>query len=98
MKVGQQKRVPATRPGEKQKRQIFGGDNWAKDTLTWTTARIKNTAAFILFWEELLIKPYPTGRIVLVRENVSYPKSAAALAARSLFEHLGGCFGARDWS
>lgn len=25
MKIGPQKRIPATRPGEKQKRHIFGG-------------------------------------------------------------------------
>ncbi len=37
--------------------------------------------------EELLIKQYPTGRIVLVMDNVSYHKSASALAALSLFEH-----------
>jgi len=87
MKVGAQKRVPATRPGEKQKRHVFGGYNWAKDTITWTTALIKNTATFIVFLEELLIKQYPTGRIVLVMDNVSYHKSASALAALSLFEH-----------
>lgn len=87
MKVGTQKRVPATRPGEKQKRHIFGGYHWAKDTITWTSALIKNTATFILFLEELLIKQYPTGRVVLVMDNVSYHKSAAALAALSLFEH-----------
>lgn len=87
MKVGEQKRVPATRPGEKQKRHIFGGYNWAQGTITWTTALIKNTATFIVFLEELLIKRYPTGRIVLVMDNVSYHKSASALAALSLFEH-----------
>ena len=87
MKVGTQKRVPATRPGEKQKRHIFGGYNWAKDTIVWTSALIKNTATFILFLEELLVKRYPTGRVVLVMDNVSYHKSAAALAALSLFEH-----------
>ncbi len=87
MKVGTQKRVPATRPGEKQKRHVFGGYNWAKDSITWTTVLIKNTATFIAFLEELLIKQYPTGRIVLVMDNVSYHKSAAAPAALSFFEH-----------
>lgn len=87
MKVGTQKRVPATRPGEKRKRHVFGGYNWAKDTITWTTALIKNTATFIVFLEELLIKQYPSGRVVLVMDNVSYHKSASALAALSLFEH-----------
>jgi transposase len=87
MKIGQQKRIPATRPGEKQKQHVFGGYNWLKDTITWTTAKTKNSATFIDFLEELLVKNYPTGRIVLVMDNASYHKSASALAALSLFEH-----------
>jgi len=55
--VGEQKRVPATRPGEKQKRHVFGGYNWLKDTITWSTAWVKNTATFILFLEALLALP-----------------------------------------
>ena len=87
MKIGQQKRIPATRPGEKQKRHIFGGYNWLDDTITWTTAQTKNSATFISFIEELLVKQHPTGRVVLVLDNASYHKSASALAALSLFEH-----------
>jgi transposase len=87
MKIGQQKRIPATRPGEKQKRHIFGGYNWLDDTITWTSTNIKNSAAFICFLEELLVKKYSTGRVVLVMDNASYHKSASALAALSLFEH-----------
>ena len=87
MKIGEQKRIPATRPGEKQKRHVFGGYNWLKDTITWTTAQTKNSATFISFLEELLVKSYPTGRVVLVMDNASYHKSASALAALSLFEH-----------
>lgn len=87
MKIAQQKRIPATRPGEKQKRHIFGGYNWSEDTIIWTTAQIKNSATFISFIEELLVKGYPTGRVVLVLDNASYHKSASALAALSLFEH-----------
>jgi putative transposase len=87
MKVGEQKRIPATRPGEKQKRHIFGGYNWKKDTMTWTVATTKNSSTFIEFLEELLVKAYPTGRVVLVMDNASYHKSASALAALSLFEH-----------
>lgn len=86
-KIGHQKRIPATQPGEKQKRHLFGGYNWLKDTLTWTVARTKNSATFIDFLEELLIEKYPTGRVVLVLDNASYHKSASALAALSLFEH-----------
>ena len=87
MKIGQQKRIPATQPGEKQKRHIFGGYNWLKDTLTWMVAKTKNSATFIDFLEELLVRNYPTGRVVLVMDNASYPKSAASFAAVSLFEH-----------
>jgi transposase len=87
MKVGKQKRVPATQPGAKKKRHIFGGYNWLKDRITWTTAQIKNSAAFISFLEELLVTQYSTGRVVLVMDNAAYHKSASALAALSLFEH-----------
>lgn len=87
MKIGQQKRIPATRPGEKQKQHVFGGYNWLKDTITWTIAKTKNSATFIDFLEELLVKNYPTGRVVLVMDNASYHKSASALAALSLFDH-----------
>ncbi len=87
MKIGQQKRIPSTRPGEKQKRHIFGGYNWLKDIITWTTTQTKNSATFISFLEELLVKQYPTKRVVLVMDNAAYHKSASALAALSLFEH-----------
>ena len=87
MKVGQQKRIPATRPGAKQKRHIFGGYNWLNDTITWTDSKIKNSVAFIVFLEELLVKRYPGKRLILVMDNASYHKSASALAALSLFEN-----------
>jgi putative transposase len=87
MKIGKQKRIPATHPGQKQKQHIFGGYNWLKDTMTWTVAKTKNSSTFIEFLEELLVKNYPTGRVVLVMDNASYHKSASALAALSLFEH-----------
>jgi hypothetical protein len=87
MKKGQQKRVPATRPGAKQKRHIFGGYNWREDSIIWTTAKIKNSASFIGFLEELLVRHYPTKRVILVMDNAAYHKSATALAALSLFEH-----------
>lgn len=87
MKIGQQKRIPATQPSEKQKRHVFGAYNWKRDTVTWTVAKTKNSATFIDFLEELLVQNYPTGRVVLVMDNASYHKSAASLAALSLFEH-----------
>lgn len=87
MKIGQQKRIPATRPGIKQKRHVFGGYNWVNDTITWTVAETKNSSHFIHFLEQLLVKEHPTGRVVLVMDNASYHKSAPSLAALSLFEH-----------
>jgi hypothetical protein len=87
MKIGEQRRIPATRPGVKQKRHVFGGYNWKKDVITWTNAKTKNSETFICFLEELLVRCYPTGRVVLVLDNASYHKSGAALAALSLFEH-----------
>ena len=87
MKVGEQKRIPATQMGSKKKWHLFGGYNWRRDTITWTTAAVKNTTTFIEFLEELLIRQYPTGSVVLVMDNVAYHKSAPALAALSLFEH-----------
>jgi transposase len=87
MKIGQQKRIPATRPGTKRHRHVFGAYDWVQDTITWTIAERKNSEAFIAFLEELLVKKYPAGRIVLVLDNAAYHKSASALAALSLFEH-----------
>jgi len=87
MKIGQQKRVPATRPGKKQKRHVFGGYDWVTDTITWTIAETKNSSQFIGFLEHLLVTSYPTGRVVLVMDNAAYHKSAPSLAALSLFEH-----------
>ncbi|HJZ06394.1 MAG TPA: transposase [Patescibacteria group bacterium] len=87
VKIGQQKRIPATRPGIKQKRHVFGGYNWVNDTVTWTVAETKNSSHFIRFLEHLLVKEHPVGRVVLVMDNASYHKSAPSLAALSLFEH-----------
>jgi transposase len=86
MKVGQQKRVPATKPGSKQKRHIFGGYNWLKDRVVWTNSLTKNSEAFIVFLEELLIRRYPGKKMILVMDNAAYHKSASALGALSLFE------------
>jgi hypothetical protein len=49
--------------------------------------RDKKSATFIACLEELLMKEYPTGRVVLVRDNASYHKNASFLAALSLFVH-----------
>jgi transposase len=87
MKIGRQKRVPATRPGIKQKRHVFGGYDWVTDTITWTIAETKNSSQFISFLEHLLVTKHPTGRVVLVMDNAAYHKSAPSLASLSLFEH-----------
>jgi transposase len=87
MKRGQQKIVPALQPGTKQHRHILGAYSWNTDTISWKVANWKNSTTFLEFIEYLLVECYPTGRLVLVMDNVSYHKSAAALAALSLFEH-----------
>lgn len=87
MKQGQQKIVPALQPGSKKHRHIFGAYSWNTDTISWKIANWKNSKSFLEFIEYLLVECYPTGRIVLVMDNVSYHKSAAILAGLSLFEH-----------
>ena len=87
MKKGQQKCVPALQPGTKQHRHIFGAYCWNDDTIDWQMADWKNSETFIKFLEYLFVEKHPNDAIVLVMDNVSYHKSAAALAALSLFEH-----------
>ena len=87
MKRGQQKIVPALQPGTKKHDHILGAYSWNTDTVAWKVTSWKNSQSFLEFIEYLLVKCYPTGRIVLVMDNVSYHKSAAVLAALSLFEH-----------
>lgn len=87
MKQGQQKIVPALQPGTKQHRHILGAYSWKTDHISWRCADWKNSQTFLEFLEYLLVECYPTGRIILVMDNVSYHKSAAVLAALSLFEH-----------
>ena len=87
MKQGQQKIVPALQPGSKQHRHILGAYSWNTDTISWKFTDWKNSRTFLEFIEYLLVKCYPTGRLVLVMDNVSYHKSANVLAALSLFEH-----------
>ena len=87
MKQGQQKIIPALQPGAKQHRHILGAYAWNTDEIFWQVADWKNSQTFIEFIEYLLVTCHPTSRIVLVMDNVSYHKSAAVLAALSLFEH-----------
>jgi len=87
MKQGEQRRIPATKPGTKQKFHIFGGYDGETDEVTWTMAETKNSETFILFLEELLVRRYAGQPVILVMDNVSYHKSAAVMAFLSLFEH-----------
>ena len=85
MKRGEQKRIPT--PGHQKHTHVFGAYDWADNTVTWTIANRKNSAAFIAFLEHLLVERYPNDVVVLVMDNASIHKSAASLAALSLFEH-----------
>jgi transposase len=85
MKRGQQKCIPT--PGIQQRMHLFGAYRWEEDTLVWKAARSRNSQAFIEFLEHLFVEHYPTGHFILVLDNASIHKSAAALAALSLFEH-----------
>lgn len=87
MKQGQQKSIPALQPGAKKHCHILGAYSWNTDMISWKVTTWKNSQSFLEFIEYLLVECYPTGRIVLVMDNVSYHKSAPVLAALSLFEH-----------
>jgi hypothetical protein len=60
---------------------------WKDDTAAWTTAKHRNSLAFIAFLEHLFVECYPTGFYILVLDNASIHKSAVSLAVLSLFEH-----------
>jgi putative transposase len=92
MKRGQQKCIST--PGIQQRMHLFGAYRWEEDTLVWKAARRRNSQAFIEFLEHLFVERCafcmlrdPTGHFILVLDNASIHKSAAALAALSLFEH-----------
>jgi transposase len=87
MKMGEQKRVPLPANQQKKRCHVFGAYNWINDHIEWMIAQRKNSETFIAFLEYLLVEKYPTGRLILVLDRASYHKSAAALAALSLFEH-----------
>lgn len=86
MKMGEQKRIPLPANQHKQRCHVFGAYNWLNDHIDWMISQRKNSETFITFLEHLLVDKYPTGRLVLVLDRASYHKSAAALAALSLFE------------
>lgn len=85
MKRGQQKCIPT--PRNQRRLHLFGAYRWEDDTITYRAAERKNSQAFIEFLEYLFVERYPTGHFILVLDNASIHKSAASLAALSLFEH-----------
>ena len=85
MRRGQQKRVST--PGTQKRLHLFGAYCYGQDTVSWTTAKRKNSQAFIEFLEHLLLVCHPDKQIILVLDNASIHKSAASIAALSLFEH-----------
>jgi transposase len=85
MRRSQQKRVST--PGTPKRLHLFGAYLYGEDTVCWTTAKRKNSQAFIEFLEQLLLACHPDNQIILVLDNASIHKSAASMAALSLFEH-----------
>jgi hypothetical protein len=76
IKQGQQNIIPALQPGAKQHRHILGGYSWNTDAISWKVTTWKNSQSFLEFIDYLLVEFYPTGRIVLVMDNVSYHRSS----------------------
>lgn len=87
MRMGVQKRIALPANQQKQRCHVFGAYNWTSDGVESMIAQRKNSETFIAFLEYLLVEKYPIGRLVLVMDRASYHKSAATLAALSLFEH-----------
>ena len=86
MKQGEQKQGPLPQ-NPVHPIHLFGGYNWRDDSLCWTFAERRNSEAFVIWLEHLMIKTYPTQTVLLLLDNASFHKSGAAQAAISLFEH-----------
>jgi putative transposase len=82
MKRGQRKTIPGAGPSEHL--HVFGAYDWATGFVTYTTAKRKNTDSFVAFLEHVLSE-YAHQKRVLVMDNASYHRSAAAHAALSLY-------------
>jgi hypothetical protein len=65
-------RVPAA--GEDKKFAVFGALDDADGRLSWQARPTKDSAAFTEFLDSLA-NAFPTGQVVVVLANVSYPKS-----------------------
>lgn len=81
IKRGQRKLIPGA--GSSEHLHIFGAYDWASGFVTYTTTTRKNTDSFIAFLEHLLAE-YQHQKLILVMDNASYHRSAAAQAALSL--------------
>lgn len=85
MKRGEQKRIPAfTSPNASY--HLVGAYQWAKDQVFTQAVQRKNSQTFIQFLEYLLLEQFPTQKLILVLDNASSHKSAASMAALSVFE------------
>lgn len=85
MKRGERKTIPA--PGTPGFRHVFGALNWHTHQVNHLIASHKNTDGFIAFVEHLMLRCYPTGKVILVLDNAAYHKSRAAFAALDVFAH-----------
>ena len=84
MRRGEQKCIPT--PGQQASTHVFGAWDWHSDEIIWTVSAEKNSDAFIIFIEHLLVHHYPDERIVLVMDNASFHHSYRSRAALSLFD------------
>ena len=85
MRRHQQKLIPT--PGQQQWHHIFGGYNWADDTIVYTTATRKNSDSFVAFLDHVS-QTFAKADVpvVLVLDNASYHHSYATRAAFSLLD------------
>jgi len=81
MKRGQRKTIPGA--GVSDHLHLFGAYDWATGFVTYTTSTHKNTDSFIAFLDHLLSE-YQHQKLILVMDNASYHRSAAAQAALDL--------------
>ena len=84
MKRGQQRTIPAA--GQQKQYHLFAAFNWLSQTVIWTEAEQKNTAAFLRFLEHFLLSVDLTKPIVLVLDNASYHHSEEAEAMLAFCE------------
>ena len=68
-------RIPAA--GENSKFAVFGALDHATGRIAWPLGSRKDGPAFVAFLDHLLAA-YPTGSVVVVLDNVGYPKGRLA--------------------